>query len=87
MKLFYESAAQKAHLERAAEHWQYARLLLGDGRRPLSEYVYGLKYVYAAAVNHHHRYSIFIGRDGKCETSDWWTPNQRDVPVPLYVTH
>lgn len=34
--------------------------LLGDGWRPLSEYVYDRKYVYAAAVNHRQRHSIFL---------------------------
>ena len=87
MRLFYESDAQLARLERDAEHWQYARLLLGDGWRSLSEYVYDRSYVYAAAVSQSHLYQLFIGRGGKYQTSDWWTPHQRGVPVPLYVTH
>ena len=32
--------------------------MLGDGWRPLSDYVYDRKYVYAAAVNHRQRHSI-----------------------------
>ena len=44
MKLYHEEESWVWRLEEAAKHWQYARLLLGDGWRPLSEYVYDQNY-------------------------------------------
>jgi hypothetical protein len=87
MKLYHEGDIYRAYLERQAKDWRYARLLLDDGWRPISEYVYDRRYVYAAGVNEVHIYRLFIGRGGKYAHSEWWSPNQREIPVPLYVTH
>jgi hypothetical protein len=84
VKLFHDDI-YRAYLERQAESWQYARLLLGDGWRPISEYVYDRRYVYAAGVSEAACYRLFVGRGGKYKTSDWWTPINNGMPVPLYV--
>jgi hypothetical protein len=73
----------KAYLEQ--QPWPYARLLLDDDWRPMSDYVYDRRYVYAARVNEAMCYRLFIGRGGKYSTSDWWTPNSREIPMALHV--
>ena len=65
MKLFHEEQRWISDLEQIL--WPYARLLLGDGWRPLSEYVYDRNYVYAVGVTMGHKYVLFIGRGGKYE--------------------
>ncbi|GLH79752.1 hypothetical protein SSBR45G_46610 [Bradyrhizobium sp. SSBR45G] len=76
---------ERAKLERqAAEGSAYARLLLSDGWRPLSEYKYDRKYVYTAAVNYYQDTVLIPARGGSC----WWTPFDKENPiVGLTVTH
>ncbi|MCG2645705.1 MULTISPECIES: hypothetical protein [Bradyrhizobium] len=84
MKLYHEER-YRARLEQNAQ-WRYAQLLLGDGWRPLSEYVYDRNYVYAAGIGGwHDNFILFVGRGGKYSTSDWWLPHNRDVPFQGYV--
>lgn len=83
MKLWHGDI-YRAHLEMEAEQWQYARLLLGDGWRPMSEYVYDRRYVYAAGGTES-AFHLLIARGGKYKTSDWWTPHSREMPTTLSV--
>ncbi|WP_256805777.1 hypothetical protein [Bradyrhizobium sp. Bra64] len=88
MKLWHDSE-QLAKLENSDS--KTARLLLGDDWRPLSEYVYDRRYVYAAAINTYFNYRCVIARGGKYETSFWWTPDNKEEPIlgmaGLSVTH
>jgi hypothetical protein len=87
MKLYHEDF-YRARLERDAKDWRFAQLLLGDGWRPLSEYVYDRSYVYAAGVSGwHDNYIIFVGRGGKYQVSDWWRPHNRNEPFHGHVNY
>ncbi|MGY3356414.1 hypothetical protein ACVWZK_003077 [Bradyrhizobium sp. GM0.4] len=84
MKLYLGEGIYEAHLRREAEQWEYARLLLADDWRPMSEYVYDRTYVYAAGSEGGMN-QLFVGRGGRYSVSPWWSPNNTDTPVPLYV--
>lgn len=87
MKLYHEDF-YRAILERDAEESVQARLLLGDGWRPLEEYVYDRRYVWAAGVGSwHDNFIAFVGRGGKYTTSSWWRPQMRDLPFAGYVSY
>ncbi|MCS3893429.1 hypothetical protein M2171_002562 [Bradyrhizobium japonicum USDA 38] len=85
MKLFHESDTYRAYLE-ASES-----MLLDDDWRPLSEYVYDRRYVNVAALNPTHLYRRMIARGGRYESSQWWTPSEKEVSVMslawMTVTH
>jgi hypothetical protein len=59
MKLYHEEETWVARLEEAAKLWKYARPLLDDGWRPLAQYTYDRRYVYAAAVGVTHTLTAF----------------------------
>jgi hypothetical protein len=89
MKLFHESETYRDQLESSDS--RMSRMLLDDDWRPLSEYVYDRKYVYVAALNPTHLYRCMIARGGKYESSEWWTPDNKETSVIglcwLTVTH
>lgn len=89
MRIFEEGDPERSRFENS--ELRLLRLLLDDDWRPLSEYVYDRRYVYAATVNHLLRSNVLIARGGKQESSYWWTPDNKEVPVMslagLSVTH
>ncbi|WP_340672360.1 hypothetical protein [Bradyrhizobium ottawaense] len=89
MKLYHESETYLPYLERS--ECKMTRMLLDDDWRPRSEYVYDQRYVYVAALNPTHLYRCMIARGGRYESSQWWTPSEKEVSVMslawMTVTH
>lgn len=88
MKLYHDSSDRERLV---ASDSRTARMLLDDDWRPLSEYRYDRKYVYAAAINGDFRYRCLPARGGRYQSSQWWTPWEKEIPTiglaGLTVTH